>query len=135
MSNFLFGSEFHRLETALSARERLQSVRAANIANADTPNYKADTRTFDDIFHGMLKSDGSQMARTNPRHMEAGASGQDSLAAFSKHAGVARMDGNTVDVQKEMEQLAENQLMHEYTLRLIEDHLQGIKSAIKQGGQ
>lgn len=134
MSDLLFGSEFHRLETALSAREQLQSIRAANIANADTPNYHADTRTFDDVFHSMIDSGKGAMAKTNSRHMDTGGNEQD-MVVFSTHEASNRMDGNTVNIQSEMEKLAENQLMHEYTLRIIEGRLQGLKTAIKDGGQ
>ncbi len=46
----LFSSGFLNLETAMVAREKLQTTHASNIANADTPNYQADTRTFADMF-------------------------------------------------------------------------------------
>lgn len=134
MSDLLFGTEFHRLETALSAREQLQSIRAANIANADTPNYHADTRTFDDVFHHMIESDKGTMDKTNSRHMDISGNEKD-MVVFSTAPISERMDGNTVNIQSEMEKLAENQLMHEYTLRIIEDRLQGLKTAIKKGGQ
>lgn len=135
MSDFLFGSEFRHLETALSARERLQSVRATNIANADTPHYKADARTFEDVFHSMVESDAKgAVARTDPRHMDVSGGGR-SLEVFSRRAASERMDGNSVDIQNEMEKLAENQLMHEYTLRIIQGRLHGLQSAIKEGGR
>lgn len=49
------------------------------------------------------------------------------------HGSVKQLDGNTVDMQKEMANMAENQLMHELTIRLIKGKLSGLSNAIKEG--
>ena len=134
MSNpLLFDASFQTLETALTAREKMQSVHAANIANADVPNYKADTRTFQGVFQSLIrqKSDGGGLARTNPRHMEGAFHAMPALDAQAAAGANEKMDGNTVDVQKETEGMAENQMMHEYTLKLISGEIQDIQSVLK----
>ena len=47
--------------------------------------------------------------------------------------GRQRLDGNTVDPQREMVNMAENQLMHELTMRMIKGKLGGLANAIKEG--
>ncbi len=139
--NPLFGRDFQTLAAALSARERMQSVFAANIANADTPNYKADTRTFNDFLAAQLRMarpGSAPLARTNPGHMEAASPPPPSwlnLTASSHSDAMERMDGNTVNMQDQMAGMAENQFMHELTLRLLKGRLTGLANVIKEGGR
>lgn len=129
MGNTLFGAGFLKLEAAASAREKMQTVHAGNIANADTPNYKADTRTFADFL--AAKQSESGLARTNPSHMD--------LLSGDRLRGqmttVQRMDGNSVDLQQEMADLAENQMMHELSLRLLKGRISGLSNTIKEAGR
>jgi len=131
----LFDKGFLKLETALSARERMQSVYSANIANADTPHYRADRRSFADFLAAKQQQGPGSMARTQPNHMSANDSAPLQQTVFRRSEATERMDGNTVDMQKEMTGMAENQLMHELTIRLIKGHLDGMKNAIKEGSR
>jgi len=137
----LLGRDFQTLAAALSARERMQSVFAANIANADTPNYKADARRFEDFLAAQLRTarqGDAPLARTAPGHMEAASAPPPSwlnLTASSRSDAMERMDGNSVNVQDEMAGMAENQLMHELTLRLLKGRLTGLANIIKEGGR
>lgn len=133
MAQSLFGAGFLRLESAMSARERVQSVYAANIANADTPNYRADTRTFSDFM--AEKSGSTSMTRTNASHLQAHKSVPLSGGVFNRASVSARMDGNTVDTQKEMTAMAENQMMHELNMTILRGRLSGLANVIKEGGR
>jgi len=128
----LFNTGFQSLEAALTARERMQSSLAANIANADTPHYRADKRTFDDF----LQAERSKQAQagTSPNMGSSFTTSDFGNVSGQKktHEG-QRLDGNTVDPQKEMVNMAENQLMHELTMRLIKGKLGGLANAIKEG--
>jgi len=131
----MFGNSFQQLESALAAREQAQGVNASNIANADTPNYRADTRSFADFLaeQNSKRSIGNA-ATTNPMHFKSvDHSSLDS--PFQRAVKTQRMDGNTVDMQKEMANMSENQLMHELTIRLIKGELGGISNAIKEGSR
>lgn len=131
--SFLFGPGIRRLQAALTAREQLQSIHASNIANAEVPGYKADARSFEDIYRLYSQQATGELARTHVKHMDVAAAARPRAETF-KHDGKAqRLDGNTVDMQREMEAMAENQLMHELTLRLLGKRLAGIKNAIKEG--
>ncbi len=140
----LFGNEFRIMESALAAREQAQGVHAANIANADTPNYRADRRSFADFLQARLRelpqAGGVAPVRTRPGHLaapDAPASGlfggrSPMQASAGASGALTRMDGNTVDMQKEMAAMSENQLMHELTLRLLKDKLGGLARVIKE---
>ncbi len=129
MGNTLFSTGFLRLEAAASARESMQTVHAGNIANADTPNYKADTRTFADFL--AAKQSESGLAKTSPSHMDMLSSG----TLRSSMSTVQRMDGNSVDLQQEMANLAENQMMHELSLRILKGRISGLSEVIKEAGR
>jgi len=128
----LFNAGFHTLETALAAREQLQLTHAANIANVDTPNYHADTRTFADFFQMERSREINSGTQSEPGEP----TGHSILGNRQHmHGGRQQLDGNTVDIQKEMAQMAENQLMHEMTIRLIKGKLSGLANAIKEAGR
>jgi flagellar basal-body rod protein FlgB len=129
MGNTLFSAGFLKLEAAASAREKMQTVHSSNIANADTPNYKADTRTFADFL--AAKQSESGLVRTNARHMDSLSSG----SLVSSVSTVQRMDGNSVDLQQEMADLAENQMMHELSLKLLKGRISGLSNTIKETGR
>lgn len=132
----LFGKGFVTLERALSARERMQSVYSANIANADTPNYRADQRGFADVLAAEQQTMGpDRLARTQAGHMNASGGAPLQQSVFSRSDATERMDGNSVDVQKGMTGMAENQLMHELTIRLLKGRLTGMKNLIREGGR
>jgi len=132
----LFDKGFQKLETALSARERMQGVYSANIANADTPGYRADQRSFADFLAVRQQSQGEGgLARTQPGHMSMSGSSPLQKTSFGRSDATERMDGNSVDMQKEMTGMAENQLMHELTIRLLKRRLDGMKNIIRDGGR
>ena len=125
----LFSSGFLKIETAMVAREKLQNTHAANIANADTPNYQADTRTFADMF-------AVEQARRNQLEGGQFSESNSNMLQPSRHDSTDspfRLDGNTVDTQKEMARMAENQLMHELAMRMMKGKISGLANAIKEG--
>jgi len=134
----LFNGHFNTLANALSARERMQSVHSANIANADTPNYHANTRSFSDFLNERQTSGSASapLATTEHGHInpEGSSPWQVQLGASNKHSA-QRMDGNDVDMQREMAGMAQNQLMHELTLRLIKKRLDGMANVIREAGR
>ena len=132
----LFSNSFQRLGAAAAARETYQTVISSNIANADTPHFKADKRIFSDFFKSKLSASQSEsLAVTQRNHIQDTASSGLSLSVFNRSEDEQRMDGNTVDVEHEMAMLAENQLMYELNMKIIQGRLSGISNAIKEGGR
>lgn len=133
----LFGPQFDTLANALAARERLQGVHAANIANADTPHYQSDQRDFASFLaEKQGASARTPLATTQPGHFSDDAEPSGWAASLRRHGGTARrMDGNDVDIQKEMAAMAKNQLMHELTLRLLKKRLDGMANIVHEGGR
>lgn len=100
---------------------------AANIANADTPNYKA--RDID--FKAAMQSTGLQPVRmqgTRPGHISAGHSG--GAAVLYRIPDQPAEDGNTVDAQQESAAVAEAALRYQASLSFLNMRIGGLKLAI-----
>ena len=134
-------------QTALNLRSQRQQVLASNIANADTPNYKA--RDFDFAAALKNKMKGAQsnapvppvpgvgMAVTSPMHL----AGKAPVATPTKMGDdlpyrtvdQPSLDGNTVDLDTERNQFADNGLHYEATVTAVNGQIKALMSVI-QGG-
>ncbi len=92
-----------RFRTALDRAARRAGVVASNLANVDTPGYRAQDVSFAAVLED---ASGVEAARTDPRHL--GAASGEASGGIVSDAPVTRMrtDGNTVDVDREMTLLA-----------------------------
>lgn len=120
---------FH--ETALRVRGQRQELLAANIANADTPGYKARDINFADTFKQALvgSASGLQTDTTNPAHIPATASHQNGVLYRAMIQG--SVDGNTVDMDVERAQFADNALRYEASVNMISGQIKKLLSAIQ----
>lgn len=117
---------------ALTLYSQRSSVLAANLANADTPNFKA--RDID--FKGILRraatktSNPAAMKATQPGHIGTSSS---ALAAerFYRQPDQPSLDGNTVEVQKEQAAFADNAMRYMATLRFVTGKVQGMMLALR----
>ena len=99
-----------------------QEALAANLANAETPGYRRVdvTRDFEAAFQDALKGgDTSKM-----KQMKA-------VIDVDRQAPMNDATGNTVDIEKEMVHLSENQIQHQLETRMITGRLARLKMAIK----
>lgn len=127
---------FRFLESVTVARETMQQIHSSNIANVDTPNYRADNRSFEEVLQLQKKGGKLLAAKTNPRHLTVSSSHSQPLSPQLSHGGInPRMDGNTVNLQQEMVSLSENQLMHEFAIRLLKGKISTLANVIKEGGR
>lgn len=136
-SQGIFSQTVSILEKALDLRSKKHNVIASNIANMDTPDYKA----FDLIIEKELqkvtgKGNSISLNKTNKAHMQSQRSkaGGVSVVIDDTQELSLRGDGNTVDIDKQMGNMAENTLMYKAAAQMIHKKFQGLKSAI-QGGK
>lgn len=120
------------LSQALSLRSERHQILASNIANADTPHYKARDFDFARAMQNALGSRGVgnvALARTSSGHLGA-AAGAGSASLQYRRENQSAVDGNTVDMDVERAQISENALQYEILTRMIGDRLQGMRTAI-----
>lgn len=128
-------------ETALSMRAKRQELLASNIANADTPNYKARDIDFASALQGALARNGqpaSTLATTSPAHIAQGTPTGDTLAdgtpVLYRPVVQGSADNNTVDMDVERNQYADNALRYEASITMINQQVREMLAAV-QGGQ
>ena len=125
---------------ALTLRSQRHQLLASNIANADTPQYKA--RDFDfgqALAQAVGPGRGTPAPRvTDARHLAGGTAIADSELrragspdAMYRTPEQASIDGNTVDLNQERAQFADNAMRYEATLRFINGNVRNLLSAMR----
>jgi len=116
---------------ALAVRSRRLELIAQNIANADTPNYKA--RDLD--FRTVLAEAGTQetsMAATRQGHYQDGEVPEAAPAWLAyRHPVQPSIDGNTVELDAEVARYSENALRYQASLTFTSQRIRGLFSAIQ----
>ncbi|MGE3320355.1 MAG: flagellar basal body rod protein FlgB [Candidatus Berkiella sp.] len=117
-------------EQALNLRVKRAELLASNLANADTPGYKAKDMEFNDVLKGVSNNQSSRMVSTNPMHLT---SGDTMMGAelFERAPLQSSLDGNTVDTQIESAKFAENNLRYLASLRIIDMKIKQFTTAIR----
>ncbi|MGE3609960.1 MAG: flagellar basal body rod protein FlgB [Bacteriovoracaceae bacterium] len=121
------------LTTALNFREMRQELISSNVANANTPGFKAKKMDFEEALARALDVDGQmQMNVTDGKHYNVGNGGFNNLEPeiYDDPNGVVSENGNTVDVEAEMARMAENKLMYDALVQLINKKTGMMKYAI-----
>ena len=124
--------QFH--QTALSLRAGRQELLASNIANADTPNYKARDIDFASALQGALAGSTEKLplAGASSRHLS-GTTGESVMGAPVMYRNVLQpsADGNTVDMDVERAQFADNALRYEASVKFISDQVKDVLTALQ----
>ncbi|MDR2787792.1 MAG: flagellar basal body rod protein FlgB [Candidatus Accumulibacter sp.] len=108
-------------QQALGLRAHRQQVLAGNIANADTPNYKARDFDFTTALQQAVagRDEGSlSMMRTHARHLP-GTGGEDEPRLMYRTPVQDSADGNTVEMDVERTQFTDNAIRYEAGLSFI----------------
>ncbi len=133
----LFGKTMASLERSMNLRSLNQKLIVSNIANMDTPHFKAfKMMVGEEMDDGASEGPQLQMTRTQIGHVgfSASSSTLGRVERVEDNALSLRGDGNTVELDTEMANLAENSLMYNTATRIIANKFKALKDAIK-GGQ
>ncbi|MCP5184722.1 MAG: flagellar basal body rod protein FlgB [Pseudomonadales bacterium] len=117
---------------ALALRADRANLLARNIAQADTPNYKARDIDFAAVLSDRVgqQTGGASMARTSPVHIEQRMDGSGYDVQYRVPL-MPSLDGNTVDVQSEQSRFAENNTRLLASLRFLDGRLSGLRTALR----
>ncbi|RUO60095.1 flagellar basal body rod protein FlgB [Pseudidiomarina marina] len=119
-------------QQALALRQQRQETLAGNIANADTPNFKA--RDFD--FSQELKRATAQqhgavkLATTHAGHLPLSSS-TSTVDMQYRVPAQSRLDGNTVDMDMERTQFLDNSMRYQADIQFLDDRISGLRKAMQ----
>jgi flagellar basal-body rod protein FlgB len=120
----LFDVTFQTLDLALGASGKRQEVLANNLANVNTPGYKRLDVQFDGMLAKAVESaragDRTELVKLRP-------------GVATDESVTVRADGNSVDVDQEMANLAENNIRYNALVQLTQKKLEGLKYVISDG--
>lgn len=119
-------------EQALILRTARARVLASNLANTDTPNYKARDIDFKSALAEAAKaSSGSALLdTTHHRHLSAQSQVSGSRLSY-RWPWQPSLDGNTVDAQVERSAFLENALHHQASLSFLQGKIESLRTAIR----
>ena len=121
--------EFTFFQKAIDLRSMRQQVLASNIANADTPNYKARDFDFASALKNAFSRNPGALDATDSRHMQAaGRTGGVKLAYSQPYQ--ASLDNNTVEMDVERNKYMDNSIHYEAVLTALTDEIKTMLTAI-----
>jgi flagellar basal-body rod protein FlgB len=134
----IFDKTIKALNASVQMRQQRQNVINANIANAETPNYRAKKLDFEAALSGALHREGQgKMHVDHQEHfpMGQGAIGRLKADVYDNPEINYSNDGNTVDLEKEMANQVQNSIMYDAATRLINKKLAALKYAATDGSR
>ncbi|MGV3467287.1 MAG: flagellar basal body rod protein FlgB [Heyndrickxia sp.] len=127
----LFNNTFSNVENALNYSSLRQKVIADNIANVDTPNYKAKDVSFGAMLSNSIDESFSAKM-TDQRHISF-QSVSNNPAIITQQNVEYNDNGNSVDIDKEMSNLATNQIYYSALTDRINGMFSTLQTVIKGG--
>ena len=133
----LFEQNIHLVGKVMDLRLQRQNVVMANVANVNTPKYKARKLAFEEDLQSALQLDAKgRMTRTDKKHMPAefdvnGVQGK-GIADFKPRTVYGE---DVVDLDKEMAAMAKNGMMYNALSDVISKGFTGLQSVIAEGSK
>ena len=121
-------------ERALDVRSGIHETIASNMANEETPGYKARHLPFQETLGSVLRGEGPlNPAVTHPRHLGVNSEASRVFQNTIKQDAGAGLDDNTVNLEKEMTRMAENTVLFMAVSQFLDGRFEGWKRAIDGG--
>ncbi len=116
------GLSLQEIERRINLHIDRQQLLASNIANSETPNYKAKDINFDKA----LNKEVSQLAATNEKHIQ---KPLNSGEIVTKEGGEWK-DGNNVELNEEIGKMSVNKILHDFYVARFSGYVKKYKMAI-----
>ena len=130
--DLIINTDFSRIERTLDVLSRRQEVLAANVANVDTPGYKAVDLGFDRVLDGELGKP-FPLVRTSPGHFEAVLPESSEPEVVPVEGLEVRADGNNVQLERELLEMTMNRLRFDMAIRWAQGRIRALRTAINEG--
>lgn len=136
MGNGLFDKTISLLGNSLDLRAARHKLLASNIANQETPGYRAVDINFE---NELKKREGvtadAAIVRTDEAHMLPVRGIAASPAVVESASDLESYDRNSVGIEGEMAKLSENTLMYNVSAKILKSKFNLLMTAIKEGGK
>lgn len=131
MTTISFDNALGIHDDALRLRSQRSEVLANNLANADTPGFKARDVDFQAALQqAQGQQDGMAMAASDPGHMTGDGAGGGNPELMYRNPIQPSIDGNTVDTQTEMSKYMRNSMDFQASFQFLNGSIKGLKDAL-----
>lgn len=123
-------------QRGLDASWLRNEVISNNIANSDTPGFKTSKVEFEKIFSEALERDSNFVGKkTREKHVDIGHSVAEGIKPLvvKSQTGSLRLDGNNINIEEEMTELAKNTIYYNILSEKISKDLALLKKVINEG--
>lgn len=127
----MFGGTIQTLQQSMDYASLKNKTISNNIANVDTPNYKAKDVQFKNVLSQEMGSFDAK--RTNSKHIPFSSSGSSPFSVTLNRNTEYNHNGNNVDVDQEMSDLAKNQIYYQALVDRLNGKFRSLESVIKGG--
>jgi|SRR5690625_3894816 len=128
----IFDGTIHHLETSLDYAMTKNNTIANNIANVDTPNYRSKDVVFKDVLNDAMTQN-NDSNRTHSAHIPFENESHQPYQTVEKRGTIYNHNRNNVDIDKEMSNLAKNQLYYQSLVDRINGKFNDLKTVIGGG--
>ncbi len=140
MPDGLFDNTISLLGNSLDLRAARHKLLSSNIANQETPGYRAVDIKFEEELQkrsgkGAGQGDTEVLTRTSPLHLSPVSGIGSEPRVLDRATEIEGYDRNSVGIEGEMARLSENALMYSVTSKLIRGKFMTLMTAIKEGGR
>lgn len=130
-----FDSKLGGLTKAMDLSQRRNEVIASNIANADTPGFRAGDLDFaGELEKAFGSSKDSNFSKTNSKHLDL-SSNDGNSHVVEDLSGATKADGNNVDIDIQMGEMAQNAGRYTSAATLMRKQMGLLKLAIREGAR
>lgn len=126
----LFSNTINNLEQAINQSTAKQKVISNNIANVDTPNYKAQEIRFNKSLENEMQK--LHATKTNNKHFDFGTTSS-GYQIITRNNINYQHNGNNVDIDQEMTEMAKNQIQYNALIDRLSSKFHSLKTVIKGG--
>ncbi|UQZ89768.1 flagellar basal body rod protein FlgB [Deltaproteobacteria bacterium Smac51] len=138
--NSLFGGKINNMTGTLGLRLARHDMSATNLANMDTPGFRAKHLNFEKVLAQQLMSEPGKLEAkaTDAGHIPTKDPGRafaraNNSVKYSPY-GWDEYDDDILDIDKEMTLLTKNQLIYNTTVQMLAKSFEGLKEAMGSGG-
>lgn len=132
LGSLLSSPQLKVLEQSLAASSLRHKVVSNNIANVNTPGFKKSDVVFESKLQDALNNNRLAMSQTNEKHLGGRQTAGFTPSIVTDNYSI-RTDGNNVDIDAEMANLAKNTIYYDAAAQQVSIYFSNLKSVIKEG--
>jgi len=125
----IFDGKYDALGKALDLSWRRHKAISANIANADTPQYRATDLHFGNELARAFEVNQQQVMKTDKGHLDLEEAG--SARLIPDYSGATKADGNNVDIDIQMGRLAQNSGKYSQAAKLMRRQFERLSTVLR----